>query len=249
MTFSSSTGELSPLRVDRCPQRRAVHRVPGELGAAEKACVALGLDADRVGGLARDIGGLGSTQESVVCEPGDALLDLGQRRRLLARRAASIRAVVSCGKGALEDGVRAGVIDPRAVTVRDHLAVAGGALGIRVGLKLEPEVPVGGCPEAPRRSAQDRIRALHVGAVDQVVGELDAGADSLDGRRREGIVDGNRQGLRRGLRTAARRGHGQGHGANANRHCRRAEREQPAGGDAAEILHPLKGYASSLRIF
>ena len=64
MTLSSSTGEPSPFAYTARAQWCAVHGVPGELGAAEKASVALGLKPHRVGRVARDIGRLRPAQQT-----------------------------------------------------------------------------------------------------------------------------------------------------------------------------------------
>ena len=54
--------------VDGEPQRHALDRVPGELGLAEQAAVVLGRDADRVGGLAGDVGRR-ARPERLTCWP------------------------------------------------------------------------------------------------------------------------------------------------------------------------------------
>ena len=186
------------LGVDPDTQRRAVARVPGELGVAEEAAVVLGRDVHAVRRATGDIGGARGRDVGVCAQLREQAVDVGHRRR---RTGAGVWRM--CRQVEFVDGIRRGIVDGQRGVVPHHLRVAG------VRLQLEPSTPVVGQPQPPRGAGHQRreIGADERARGEEVVREADPCGDARDIRGRERIMEGlgQRLGRRRAPAAAARR--------------------------------------------
>ena len=118
-------------------------------------------------------------------------------------------------------------------------AAHGIPLGIAVlALELEAHAMAGrGQPQAAAGSAQDRVAALDVGRVDQVVGELDPGGDAADRGRVRGLMQGRGERLARRSRATIGCRHGDRGAAGDGQDHAGHDGQQTLRGDGAKKPH------------
>ena len=188
-----------PVLVDRGPERDAVIGVEGQLGRTEQAAVVLGRDPHGVGRAARGVRRHGVRDVEHLHQRGELRRERAQRAAGAAARRRRER------DRCTEERLRPGVVDREARAVVGDLGVTGVGLHVEAqpAVARQPDPAVGGRAERERRALGQRP------GREQVVGEVDAGADALDGRRRERaehrLDERPPRRLGRGVRGAERR--------------------------------------------
>ena len=171
-------GPVVALGVDRGAQRHAAGGVPGELGRAEQPAVVLGRDPH---GVARRPAVVRRRARRRASTAWPSLARPSWTPASVAGSAWRRRACSSCGSAPGEGRLRGRVVEQEALAVGDDLGVAVARTAARAAAGRR--WPATGARSAPVSAGEAVSRGQRAGG-EQVVGELDAGGDALDGRAR-----------------------------------------------------------------
>ena len=185
VAVSSSTGVESPRA--STSRRRGTPRTASQPSCdpAEQTAALLRRDVHGVGGLAGDVAGNRAAHLRVTHDPVETCLDLRNGRDAFVALAPVSPARGGLRReGALVCGPGSRVVHPEGATTDHYLRVA------VLALDLEPQfMGRAGHPQPTGPAVQERVRALYLRAVDEVVRKAHPRRDPRDRRRLQRLMD------------------------------------------------------------